>query len=663
MRAPREFKPQALENNNLQVNPEEIYQNEPAPMGLADYGIGPNDTAYEYNTTSFLGSAQIYSLSVANSTTGNQWMSFQLNVNLAFNNSYSVLGFPATADYVYWVQDVAFLNTSSGEIYFIDNIWNMTSSGANMYNSTVTGNGTIGNSSGTLFYYSFASSTLPGNLVNLVYPASIYFMVNSTIRNGLPELSFMYNDGYGWVTYDNPIFTFPTDLTGDRGFVVDGNSYEPDGYSFYDAELILGGPGGGSSTVDVKSDVSLRLQYWNGHNYQEIANAYDFGSDTAETIGNIMPVGGYTYYISNGTIFENLITGSGTLRQMYNSQRISLLNISMPFSSGSLYINGTVYKFVDNGINLTVAPGEYRLEIYDKTTLYETLTVDLGAGEYLPLHIAKKSNIVFTETGLLVGTTWYVNVTESTGQVFLESSTINTISLTLVNGSYRYTVSTSNKIYEPSRSSGSFTVIGAGVYRSITFSPVTYTVTFTEAGLPSGTMWVVNLTNNQSSVIIIGGYYSVSLTNGTYTFIIANLSGYYPGISTFTIGVYGSDVTETVHYYHWAYITGVISPVNATTTINGKLIPMSSGNFNVSVRSGTYYVVVSETGYTTYYDNFTLSSGSSTNLATNLVPISKPLTTPTTKPSPISSTDIYIIIGVVVAVAVIGGVVVLIRRK
>ncbi len=47
--------------------------------------------------------------------------------------------------------------------------------------------------------------------------------------------------------------------------------------------------------------------------------------------------------------------------------------------------------------------------------------------------------------------------------------------------------------------------------------------------------------------------------------------------------------------------------------------------------------------------NFTLSSGSTTNLATNLVPI--------------SNTEIYIIIGVIAAVVVIGGVVVLMRRK
>ncbi len=247
------------ENKGLQVNPNELHKNEPAPIGLADYGIGYNNIPYEYNTTSFLGSAKINNISVINNTTGSKCMTFQFNINLVFNNS--------NKEYVYWVQDVAFLNTYSKVITFIDNIWNMSSGDANMHNSTIKGNGTIGNSSGTHFYYARALDNLPGNDIYLKYPATINFMVNSTMKNGMPELELMYNDGYGWVTYDTPVFTFATNLTKDYNFVVDGYNYEPDCYSFYDAELILGGPGGGSSTVDMKSNINLSIQYWNNHNY------------------------------------------------------------------------------------------------------------------------------------------------------------------------------------------------------------------------------------------------------------------------------------------------------------------------------------------------------------------------------------------------------------
>ncbi len=165
------------------------------------------------------------------------------------------------------------------------------------------------------------------------------------------------------MTYDSPVFIFATNVTSDQSFVVDGYNYEPDGYSFYDAELILGGPGDGSSTVDMSSNIQLGIEYWNGHNYQEITNAFNYGSDTAETISNVTSTA--EYYTSNGTIFENVTAGDGSLSQVYSSADISLLNISTPFSSGSISVNGTEYSFVKHEVNLTLAPGEYNLSIYN----------------------------------------------------------------------------------------------------------------------------------------------------------------------------------------------------------------------------------------------------------------------------------------------------------
>lgn len=528
-----------LNKNNTasQVNPAGAYNNEPAPMGLADYGIGYNNTPYKYNTTSFFGSAKINSISVINNTTGSNSMTFQFNINLVFYNG--------NTKYVYWVQDVAYVNTSSRAIAFIDNIWNMSSSGANMYNSTVAGNGTVGNSSGTHFYYSCAASTLTGNDINLTYPATIHFMVNSTVKNGLPELNIMYNDGYGWVTYDNPIFKFAKNITADYGFVVDGYNYEPGGL-FYDAELILGGPGGGSSTVDLKSNVNLSIKYWNNHNYQEISNAYNYGSNTAETISNV--TSNARCYISNGSIFENIKSGDGSLSKVYTSNNVSLLNISMPFSNGSVYINGTEHEFVNNGINLTIAPGKYNVKIYNGTTLYKTLNVSLSAGEYLPLNVAKKYNVTFTETGLLPKllsppVVWYVNL--SNGQSF--KSINSTITFIEANGTYSYTISTANKIYSSLSLSGSFTVNGTSVSKNVSFSKVIYNVTFKETGLPSGTTWYVNLTDGRS-------YRSTNSTitfteaNGTYKFTVSADLSYISNIASGKFHVNGSNATKSIAF-------------------------------------------------------------------------------------------------------------------
>ena len=307
----------------LHVNPFFHYSSEPAPMGIADYGIGPGNVPYEYNTTSFLGTACLVSLSTYNSSLnysqyagGPHGMSFQLNVNLQFFNGDS--------QYVYWVQNVAFLNTSSNNISFIDNVWNFTSRGANMHNSTFSRNGTLGDSSGTYFYYSLASLSLSGNNMVLHYPTKIEFKVDSsTTASNQPEVVFMYNDGYGWITYDNVVFKFVNDLTADHGFVVDGYNYNP--VNFYDAELILGGPDGGTQTYDTSSKLQLQLEYWNNHNYQEITNAYNFGSDTAEGINNVSSK--LAYYPENGSLSALLYNYPGELGVLYNSSEIATLQV------------------------------------------------------------------------------------------------------------------------------------------------------------------------------------------------------------------------------------------------------------------------------------------------------------------------------------------------
>lgn len=163
-----------------------------------------------------------------------------------------------------------------------------------------------------------------------------------------------------------------------------------------------------------------------------------------------------------------------------------------------------------------------------------------GLVDYAPAQYSQ----TFEEKGLPSGTTWYVNL--SNGQSF--SSSTSTILLNLVNGTYPYTIGTTNKIF--SASGGTLTVSGNTVHESVTFSKVTYTATFTETGLPSGTTWYVNGTNligHETSPTNI----TFMLTNGTYTFTISNLTSYYTTNSQFTVTINGSSfVEETVHYYH-----------------------------------------------------------------------------------------------------------------
>lgn len=184
---------------------------------------------------------------------------------------------------------------------------------------------------------------------------------------------------------------------------------------------------------------------------------------------------------------------------------------------------------------------------------------------------------------------------------------------------------------------------------------VKYPVAFHEENLPPGTVWYVNLSNGQSFSSTTSTI-SFNEPNGTYTFTATNLSDYYTTTSHFSVTINGKNVTETVTYYHWAYITGTLSPGNATLTINGHAVSVSStGSFNVSVTNGTYDVVASESGYQTYYNNFTLNSGNEKNLTIYLKAVSKP--------SSISPLMIYGALGAAVVVVIGAAVAFFVRRK
>ncbi len=626
----------AVSDNAFQVNPSKNYQSEPAPMGIADYGIGPNNNAYSYNTTSFLGIVKTAELSVTNSTDNSPNLTFQLNVNLEFQNSGTT--------YVYWVQDVAFVNSATDTVYFIDNIWNMSSVNANVYNSTLSGNGTTYPVGAVLFYYDYASSSLPGTYVNLKTPSTIELRVNSTVNvAGLPEVTFQYQDGFGWQTYDNVNFTFAKSVSNDKGFVVDGSSYEPSG-GFYDSELILGGPGGGASATDVSSNVSLELQYWNGNNFQEISNAFNYGSNTGENINNV--ISNAYYYNSNGSLYENITNGKGTLGQVYNSNQVSSLSLSAPIDGGTVSINGTMTSFKGDGFNMTLSPGSYSVKVYSNSALYYSTDVVLQGGQNLLLR-SNEYLVTFNQTGLPVGSQWWVNLTQGS-----YTSKSGSLSFYVANGTYNFNISRLNLNYRPNLTEGSFTVTGSNVNISIGFPEVLYNVTFRESSLPADTNWSILF--NKATFNSINGTVTIQVTNGSYNFTANNLLNYYVDNNTFLINVDGSNVSEQVLFHRYAIISGTVNPSTSELTINGNQIAISNGTFSYNAVAGNYTIVVKESGYYEYVNNVTVVPGQNVSLSINLTKI----------PVPQSKIPGYEALGVLAAVLAIAGVgAVVVKRR
>lgn len=348
-------------------------------MGIADYGVGLGGP-YQYSTTAFLGSVYIASLQTRNAT-GDPSMGFQLNVVLAFTDS--------NVQYAYWVQDVAQIDTSTNQIFFIDNIWNLTSHSASMIGSAVSGNGQVATYHGTGYYYDVPAAGA-GNGINLAYPATVSFlMITGLNSNQQPTVKFQYEDGLGFQTYDNVTFKTANHVSAFAGFEVNGNTYNPAG-TYFDSELVLGGPGGGLSTADVNSDVRLSLFYWNGHNYQAVSNTYNFGSDTAETISNIASLG--THVQATGLLIAGVRANSGSLGQLYTQSGTGTITIRTPVD-GRLYVSNSTYSnptpfqtsFTGSQVTVSVYPGVYLLQIYVNGAVYDSGTVTVSPGQTLEL--------------------------------------------------------------------------------------------------------------------------------------------------------------------------------------------------------------------------------------------------------------------------------------
>ena len=318
----------------------------------------------------------------------------------------------------------------------------------------------------------------------------------------------------------------------------------------------------------------------------------------------------------------------------------------------SVTFNGTASSSSASNISFTAPNGTYSYEVahvagYSSSLSSGNITVNGSSVRAEILFSPVTYGVTFTESGLPSGAAWYVNVS---GQPSSGPQTSSSYSSSLPNGSYKFTVFTPDKEYKPSYS-GSFSVKGKAVSLSILFSLVTYSVTFTETGLPSGTLWnfTINGTVEQSS----GNQLTIPLPNGSYPFTIGESSGFSSVPASGTVAVNGKNVSESVSFTYYIYVTGTISPSNASLYINGKLVHTTNGSFNMTLTPGTYEFKTSSPGYGTLFSNVTYTYHSQKVQVKN-ISLSR---------RGIPSLVIYIVAIVVVIIAIVSAVVLYAMRR
>lgn len=286
------------------------YVNAPAPMGIGFYGtenVSGVLQGYNLSTNSYeasLSLSNLYTTNILNDNPEN--VTFQLNtvmanVTLFGNSSYSM-----------WTQNVITYNGSSNIIGFEDNIWNFTSL------STYLPTDAIYSSTGTVYPYAGVHIALgPQYQLHGAFNVDLY--LNATVINGRDAVFFNYSIPQIGVsgTYDGVVFNStygqPAGYSAPLSdFLVSGTTLTPVGAP-YDAEFMLGGPGGGSNTNVLAINGSMSLSYLNSTTsaYETVPSAYNFGSETGET-----SVGVSTYWTSNHVV--HLTTGPSILTGMWN---------------------------------------------------------------------------------------------------------------------------------------------------------------------------------------------------------------------------------------------------------------------------------------------------------------------------------------------------------
>ncbi|MEM4058071.1 MAG: thermopsin [Thermoplasmata archaeon] len=562
-----------------QVNPYSIYSKEPAPMGIADYGLGDNGVPYMYNTSSFEGILNISSLNAYNPTNSSNEISIQLNLMLEFYN--------LNKEYVFWVQDAALFSTGASNtghyIQMLDNIWNESASNAMMYNSTISGNGTIGTATSVNYYYDIASSNLPGNDILTSYPLLLKLRVLATKNQiGEPELLLEYNDSYGWINYDNVVFKFARNVSDYYGFVVNGYNYTPYG-SFYDAELVLGGPGNGANVEDLGANIIMQLEYWNGHNYQRIKNAYNFGSDTAETISNISD----NYYSGMGICGSDLVNGNGTLKQLYSSSDIGTVSINIDLSKGTVEIDNISYFFTGQKINITLVPGNYNYTIFTSDGFeYITGNFNIIAGTNLNISASENMyNLTFFERGLKSNTLWSIILENKT-----YSSTSQYMTIYLGNGTYHYQIENVSG-YVSDIKSGIVIIAGKNIEVNITWTVIVYNVIFREYGLTLPIKWVVEL--NGTKEYSLNSTIIFSEPNGSYYFSVFPIYNYITNDSAGTVVVNGQNIIIPIIWeqrvFNVSFLeTGLYNSTEWYITINNQTESSNMSIILFKLPNGTY---------------------------------------------------------------------------
>lgn len=287
------------------------------------------------------------------------------------------------------------------------------------------------------------------------------------------------------------------------------------------------------------------------------------------TIAFLEPNGSYSYQVgalagytvSNGTGTVTVAGANASVTLVWTQNRyfVNFTESGLPAgTSWSISLNGSSRSNVTLSTPSTISflepNGSYSylaavVPGYAATNASGSVTVSGAAVTRFLDWSRVLYSVTFTESGLALGTNWSVSL----GGV-QEHSTTSAILFAEPNGSYAYSVASVPGYLGPSPASGTVNVNGGAVTVGISFTQ-TYTVTFTESQLPTGTNWSVSLNGvrgySKSTSIVF------TEPNGSYPFAVSGMANYTATPSSGTVPVAGSRYVQRIAWTLETYLVTV----------------------------------------------------------------------------------------------------------
>lgn len=454
--------------------------------------------------------------------------------------------------------------------------------------------------------------------VNITGQQSLHALSGSSIIANLTNGSYTYRISAQNRTYWNSTHGGIFNVTGANRTITSI-------FTGYDSNVVFeekGLPRGTVWYVNITGQPSLQAQSGSGI-YTSLGNgtyAYTVATQDKSYInathgGNFTIVGTSRTILSNFSEIENSVTFSESGLPSGSGWYVNVTDASGNASSNygeSQYItfsvpNGTYSYRISSSISSYVPEsGTGTFSVYG-SSITESVA-------FLPVHYA----VEFNESGLPAGGEWYLNVTDnSTGHTYHENSTGLSIAIDLTNGTYAFTVATSDHEYMDPSADGIFTVSGSQLYEKAVFRLVTFSVKVEESGLPSGAKWSLNVSASNEGTVGSSSGFVISLPNGTYSYLVSTSDkDFHANSSSFTVN--GRGLQLNVHFREVMYRVTIVekglpSGTSWNITFDGKVYNVSGTTFTTLADNGTYSYSSSMKGYviTNGSGNITVSGGPS----------------------------------------------------